>query len=104
MKLSNLKQIFFNCTHFIKENCIFFIYFSILFILFSLCFFIVYQQNEILLQQELLIQDKQIISFLKEFLSNQENFKEKIHTMTPDQKEVQLPLSESEEKERIPLL
>jgi hypothetical protein len=104
MNLSKSKQIFLDYTHFIKENSIFFIYFSILFILFSLCFYIVYQQNEILLQQELLIQDKQIISFLKEFLSNQENFKEKIHTMTPDQKEVQLPLFESEEKERIPLL
>jgi len=104
MKLPKLKQIFFNCTHFIKENFIFFIYFSILFILFSLCFFIVYQQNEILFQQELLIQDKEIISFLKEFLSNEENFKQKAQIITSNEEEIQLPLSESEEKERIPVL
>ena len=101
--LPKLKQIFLDCAYFIKENFVFFIYFSILFILFSLCFFIVYQQNEILLHQELLLQDKQIISFLKEFLNNQENFKEKIQITTPDEKEIQLIFSESEEKERIPL-
>lgn len=102
MKLSNLKQIFFNCTHFIKENCIFFIYFSILFILFSLCFFIVYLQNEILFQQELLIQEKKIISFLKEFLSNEENFKQKTQIITSNEEKILSALTESEKEERIP--
>ena len=103
MNLSKSKQIFLDYTHFIKENNIFFIYFSILFILFSLCFYIVYQQNEILFQQELLIQDKEIISFLKEFLSNEENFKQKAQIITSNEEEILSALAESE-KERIPLL
>jgi len=101
MGLPKLKQIFLDYTYFVKENSIFFIYFFILFLLFSLCFFIVYLQNEILFQQELLIQEKEIISFLKEFLSNEENFKQKTQIITSNEEKILSALAESEKEERI---
>jgi hypothetical protein len=57
-----------------------------------------------LFQQELLIQDKEIISFLKEFLSNEENFKQKAQIITSNEEEILSALAESEKEERIPVL
>ena len=87
MIVLNIKRKLIELTHFLKKNHVFFIYFFLLFIIFCFCFFITYQKEVILEQHLLLIQNDQIIGFLKEFLKKKQDLEHQIRIVSQIEEE-----------------
>jgi predicted PurR-regulated permease PerM len=99
---SNLKRTFFNCTNFLKENGIFFIYFFMLFILLCYCFFIAYQLDEITTQYEIFIQNnQQILNFSKEVLKSEEFLIQQVETISETKNNIKPSLDQLLENQEL---